>query len=103
MTLPNQTDTATWHDQNPSHGAQVPEWLTEVRAATRRAQAELDEFHETYGASTAWTDEQAAEFERLLHRRNAALAWEFDMIEIASHSEIPASIQYYVRVREDAR
>lgn len=98
----NRLETETWHDQRPSHRA-VPEWVTDARAATRRAQAELDEFHETYGASTDWTSEQAAEFERLFNQRNAAIAWEYDCVELASHGEIPASIQYVVQMREDAR
>ena len=99
----NTLETETFHDCKPSHGAQVPEWVTEAREISRRAQVELDEFHDTAGASTDWTSEQAAEFERLLNQRNAALAWEFDMVEIASHGAVPASIQYAVQMREDAR
>ena len=95
-------ETETWFSQEPSH-REVPEWVTEAREATRTAQAALDEFHETYGASADWTGEQASEFERLLNARNSAIAWEYDMVEIASHGEVPASVQYAVKMREDAR
>ena len=95
-------ETETFHDQRPSHRP-VPEWLTEARAISKRTQQALDEFHDTAGASTDWTPEQAAEFETLLNARNAALEWERDCIEINSNGEVPASIQYYVQMREDAR
>lgn len=81
----------------------TPEWLVEARTATDRAQRELDEFHETNGISTDWDDDQRAEFERLLKARNDALEWERDCIEINTNGEIPASIQYYVQMREDAQ
>jgi hypothetical protein len=95
-------ETETWHDQRPTHRP-IPDYITEARAATNRAQTELDEFHETAGASTEWTPELASEFERLLNARNAAIEWENDCIEIASRGEIPASILYAVRMREEAR
>ena len=81
----------------------APEWVTEAREVSARTQQALDEFHDTAGASTDWTPEQAAEFETLLNARNAALEWERDCIEIASRGEVPASIQYAVQMREDAR
>lgn len=80
-----------------------PEWLLAARAASDRAQKELDEFHEVNGASTEWSNDQFAEFERILNARNATLEWEQDCIEIASRGEIPASILYTVRMREEAR
>ena len=92
----------TWHDCKPTHRP-VPEFVTMAREATKRAQKELDEFHETAGASTDWTPEQAAEFERLLNHRDAAIDWEYDCVEFASRGEVPASLQYAVKMREDAR
>jgi hypothetical protein len=98
----DKLETETWFDQRPTH-REVPAWLIEAREATDRAQKELDEFHETYGASTEWTTEQAAEFEHLLNARNDALEWERDCIEINTQGAVPASIQYAVQMREDAR
>lgn len=98
----DRLETETWFDQRPSH-REVPDWLLEARAATDRAQKELDEFHETCGASTEWNSEQAAEFERLLVARNDALEWERDCIEINTQGAVPASILYYAQMREDAR
>jgi hypothetical protein len=96
-------ESETWFDQRPSHGAQVPDWVTEAREATNLAQTALDEFHETCGASTNWTSEQASEFERLLDARNAALAWEYDMIEIASHgAQVPPLLVKAKRIERDA-
>ena len=103
-----EKDNPTWATLdagNLAHYASraTPDWLVEARAVTDRTQKALDEFHEIYGASTDWTPEQAAEFETLLNARNAALEWERDCIEINSNGEVPASIQYYVQMREDAR
>ena len=81
----------------------IPEWLTEAREATNRAQKALDEFYDHAGASTDWDTEQAQEFERLLAARNDALEWERDVTEINGRGEVPASILYTVQMREDAR
>jgi len=81
----------------------IPEWLTEAREATTRAQKALDEFHDYAGASTDWLPEHFQEFEHLLSARNAALEWERDVTEINNRGEVPASILYTVQMREDAR
>ena len=117
MRQPNEVYVIDWCKYNPTWAAldaanvadgtysrhPVPEFVTMAREATKRAQKELDEFHETAGASTDWTPEQAAEFERLLNHRNAAIDWEYDCVEFASRGEVPASLQYAVKMREDAR